>query len=60
MIMLAMITSENGDDSNVITMVLKMRVKNMMVLNNPIQMMKMSMTKVMMMSIVTTILLQYC
>ena len=46
--MLAMITSKNGDDSNVIMIVLKMRVKNMMVLNNPRQM-----TKVMMLSIGT-------
>ena len=51
--MLAMITSKNGDDSNVIMIVLKMRVKNMMVLNNPRQMMKMPMTKVMMLSIGT-------
>ena len=51
MIMLPMIMSKNGDDSNVIMIVLKMRVKNMMVLNNPRQ--KMSMTKVMMLSIGT-------
>ena len=51
--MLPMIMSKNGDDSNVIMIVLKMRVKNMMVLNNPRQMMKMSMTKVMMLSIGT-------